>query len=204
MHSENDIIRFVSQHLERKGYKVSQALSTLERGTDIIAKHATSTERCLVEAKGETSSDPNSRRYGKPFTAAQVRSHVGVAIIKCFQLKQENPQANVYIALPGNQAHSTLIDSILDSLLRAQIGLLLVSANGRVSEYSPIRGIDGYSRIETDDPTIAKMLYMVANKFGVSDIIEEHHPNASRYVAQADTKQLQAMLSLLFRLEDAK
>ena len=74
MLTENDIVIRLSEYLELNGYQVLKALSTSERGVDHTATSDGIT--LYVEAKGETSSDPKSARFGLPFDSSQVRPHI--------------------------------------------------------------------------------------------------------------------------------
>jgi len=85
MLKEFQVIKAVCKKLESRGYCILQRLHPHQRGYDIVAlKHRTSTsDLCLIiEAKGETSSDKNSSRYGIEFSPAQIRDHVAVALYK--------------------------------------------------------------------------------------------------------------------------
>ena len=105
--NENDVVNFVSIYLEKKGYKIEQKLTTTQRGIDIVAHHP---EKgcCCVEAKGATSSKKDSNRYNKEFNSSQVKTHIGVAILRSFQTKQQHTTSLVVIALPNNQKHKAI------------------------------------------------------------------------------------------------
>ncbi len=70
MLTENDVVVATSRFLKEAGFQIEQALSTKERGVDLIATRGN--ERILVEAKGATSSKSGSppkaqRRVGFHF-----------------------------------------------------------------------------------------------------------------------------------------
>ena len=75
--TENDVVSAVSFFLKRQGYTIGQALSTSQKGIDIEATKPDGT-RCLIEAKGATSSRPSSNRYGLEFDNNQIKNHIGV------------------------------------------------------------------------------------------------------------------------------
>ena len=131
MLTENNIVEYISEYLEENGYKIEQALTTSQHGIDIIAHHP---EKgfCFVEAKGATSSKKDSSRFGKEFNANQIRTHVGVAILKSYQTLQENSSAEVVIALPNNAGHKKVIHSIHEPLKKSGIKLYFVNKDGSV------------------------------------------------------------------------
>jgi hypothetical protein len=65
---ENAVVNATCQRLLAQGFVISQRLSTIERGVDIIAEDLSSGCKLLVEAKGGTSSMERSARFGKPYT----------------------------------------------------------------------------------------------------------------------------------------
>ena len=131
MLTENNIVEYVSIFLKKKGYNIDQALTTSQQGIDIIAKHPEK-GYCLVEAKGATSSKKESSRFGKEFNANQIKTHVGVAILKSYQTLQEHPSAKVAIALPNNTGHKKVINSIREPLKKSGIKLFFVNKDGSV------------------------------------------------------------------------
>jgi len=130
MLTENDVIKFVSIYLKDNGYKIQQALNTTEKGIDIIANHPEK-GKCFVEAKGGTSSDKKSNRYGKPFNKSQRKDHIGVALLKTFQIKQENTNANVFIAVPEKN-HRDIFETIENCLSKTEIKVLFVKNDGSI------------------------------------------------------------------------
>ena len=92
MLTENDVVELVSAELQRTGFKIEQQLSTTQTGIDIVA---TSPEGVYygVEAKGATSSKLESPRYGKEFNKSQVKTHIGMALVAAFRLKNARQNA---------------------------------------------------------------------------------------------------------------
>ena len=66
MLTENDVVQAVAGHLEDEGYRIVRALSTNQRGIDIVAEHPATKKQLLVEAKGGTSSKEGTANYGAP------------------------------------------------------------------------------------------------------------------------------------------
>ena len=126
MLTENDIVRIFGKYLQDCGYEIIQSLTTSERGFDIIAKRNGIT--LYVEAKGETSSKEDTNRYGKPFSKNQVKTHVAVAILASMKVlsRPDHEPKEVAIALPDNESHRGLIESIKSTLKKAGIKVFLV------------------------------------------------------------------------------
>ena len=121
MLTENDIIDAVCDYLVADGYKILERRYTDQKGIDIVARHPQAAGRLLIEAKSETSSDPRTKRYGKPFDDAQVGVHVAEAFRTAAKLQAETQgmEDSVGIALPQtslHQKHLSGIKSALDSL----------------------------------------------------------------------------------------
>ena len=134
MLTENDVVTAVSNYLLEKGYAIDQSLTTSQQGIDIVASHPTH-GRCLVEAKGATSSKKTSSRYGKEFDSNQIKTHVGVAILKSFQTIQIHKDAEVVIALPDNTGHRKIIDSIRHPIKESGITVFFVTEDSKVEIY---------------------------------------------------------------------
>src|SRR5579863_522530 len=106
MMTENHVVAAVVSHLENSGWDILSKRSTDQRGIDVLAERQG--KKLAVEAKGGTSSKP-TKRYGKPFTANQKRSHVAVALLTAAQVVSEG-QFSAGIALPNDREHIKLIE----------------------------------------------------------------------------------------------
>ena len=73
-----------------------------------------------------------TNRYGKDFNPSQIKTHVGVALVKTFQTSGKFPNSEVLIALPNNKGHRKVVRSIYDSVAKTGINFLLVNDNGTV------------------------------------------------------------------------
>jgi hypothetical protein len=138
---ECDVIEAVCRFLESRGYRISHKLGPRERGDDIIALREGSPDRpLLVEAKGATSSNPASKRYGKPFDAAQIRVHIAEALYKAATVvSRSSPtiRLRTAIALPATDRHRELIKRIEPVLNRLEIGVFWVADDRGVQFASP-------------------------------------------------------------------
>lgn len=85
-----------------------------------------------VEAKGETSSKLGTRRFGKVFNGAQIKSHVSRAILAAFEIISTNPsglKTQAAIALPDNEGHRKVINKILPALNHSNIRVYFVASD---------------------------------------------------------------------------
>ncbi len=89
----------------------------------------------FVEAKGVTSSKPGTKRYGFEFNSSQIRTHIGVALLKSFQTLQLHPQDEVVIGLPDNEEHRKAVDSVYIPVKNSGIKVYLVNNNNSVTKY---------------------------------------------------------------------
>jgi hypothetical protein len=134
MLTENDVVLAVSLFLKSEGYSIEQALNTSQQGIDIEATSSNGT-RCFVEAKGATSSKEGSKRYGQEFNNNQIKTHIGMALLKSFQTLHQHPSSEVIIALPGNAGHRKVLDSMLTPIKNSGIKVFLINGNTAVQKY---------------------------------------------------------------------
>jgi hypothetical protein len=131
MQTENDVIDAVCKYLVANNYSIIQQLTTVQTGVDIVAI-AESGTKCFLEAKGSTSSKPSSSKYGKEFNKSQVKTHIGVALVAAFKVKNEFPNSESIIALPANLSHVALIESMKTPIVCSGIQVMFVSDNGAI------------------------------------------------------------------------
>ena len=142
MLTENDVVAHVANHLRASGYRIDAELRTDEHGIDVDAVHPRRRQRVLIEAKGETSSKKDTARFGAPFTRAQCKTHLAVALLAVVRLRDQyghSPRTRVALALPDLEPHLTLAKTIRRSLRTLGVGLFWVSTTGRVRLDSPWR-----------------------------------------------------------------
>lgn len=135
MLTENDIISLLTTYLENSGYKISQSLSTTQKGIDVIAEN--NNHILYIEAKGETSSREKSNRYGNAFNLDQIKSHVSRAILAAMKVlndKPAGPKTKAAIALPDTAGHRKLLKKISNPLKTLGIKCFFVSEGG-VTEF---------------------------------------------------------------------
>ena len=131
--NENDIVQAVSKYLNQQGFKVKYA-TTKQTGIDIYA--IKSNEEWIIEAKGETSSDKSSKRYGKIMTKSQHYSQISTCIFKIMQESKKNSsnkKTKLGIAFPKNKIFVELINSIYPSLKKLKIEVFWVNKDSTVA-----------------------------------------------------------------------
>ena len=129
---ESDVVSSVCRYLKERGYKITQELTETEKGDDIVAI-AGDGRNCLIEAKGETSSKRESRKYGKAFSSSQVGVHVAKAFYKAVEMSERNSRmCKVGIALPATQEHKKRIEKIAKTLEQLSIEVFWVGRNRSV------------------------------------------------------------------------
>jgi hypothetical protein len=129
---EDDIKKAVAKLLIEKGYGKPKIAGIREHGPDIVAPTPDGLRELWVEAKGETSSNIRSRRYGKPFDSKQKPDHLGKAVLKSLQWMSSGPDVLSGFALPADEEDVALIDSIAPALKWIRIAVFLVHKDGRV------------------------------------------------------------------------
>ena len=126
---EMEVVEAVRKYLETKGFKINRVVADItERGTDIVATSPSQKMIIKIEAKGQTSSDKRSKRYGKEFNANQKEDHLGRALLKCLGYLDEGSAAG--IALPEDTYNKSLVDKIERSLEILGLVVFFVSKNG--------------------------------------------------------------------------
>lgn len=138
---ESHVVDAVCAELQARGYRICQRLQTHQKGDDIAAvKQGSATWRLYVEAKGGTSSRIGSKRYGKPFSGAQIRVHIAEALYKAATVlskRREDAEVRAGIALPYTEQHRACVKSIQSVLRDLGIAVFWVQQDGDVQIVSP-------------------------------------------------------------------
>jgi hypothetical protein len=130
--TESDVIGAVVKHLEGEGWIIKSTCTEKQRGIDLIAEHGN--ERLVLEAKGGTSSDDTTKRYGKGFTTNQQRDHVANAVLTALKLRSSEPKSRVAIAFPDTPTHRRHITGAADALKALSIWAYAVHPDQRVEQ----------------------------------------------------------------------
>ena len=140
MLTEDQVVEAVAAHLRSRGYTVRQQLTSVQRGHDIIAVKNDESCELHIEAKGETSNRPKSKRFGKPFTPAQVHDHVAKAFYYAAAMLQESEGSEpvrVGIALPDNESHRKYIARVNKAIESLEMTLFWVRGDKTVRVQPP-------------------------------------------------------------------
>ena len=138
---EEHVVDCVCRFLKRNGIRIVDVCPTRRQGEDIRALTRDRGTKITIEAKGETSSDPKGKRYGKQFNSGQVRDHVAKAIYS--SATHITAGTLTGIALPKNDAHIEYVRRVLPVLKQLRIEVFWVDAKRNVE-------VQGHWRIWTD------------------------------------------------------
>lgn len=130
MLTENDVIEAVCRELSERGWRTRSTATTQQRGDDIVADRGRDT--LLVEAKGATSSKEGTARFGVEFNRGQVRTHVGVAILRALRVTSAGV-AHAGVAFPDNAAHRREVGAVTTALEKLGIVVFWVCPDRRVT-----------------------------------------------------------------------
>ena len=132
---EYQVISAICTYLKAEGHTIEQQLTETEKGDDIIAA-APDGYKVHIEAKGETSSQAHTKRYGQPFTRSQCKVHVAEAFFRAAQMLQgsQDPRIRVGLAFPRTTNHSEFVNSIDKSLERLGIEVFFVDSENNVEK----------------------------------------------------------------------
>lgn len=131
---EDDVVEAVARFFENRGWAVESRVTAREHGDDLVLVKPG--RRLLVEAKGETSSNPRSSRFGLEFTSSQVGTHVGVAILRALRWVSAG-DVDAAIAVPDNERHRVRVGEVNAAIQRAGIGVLWVGQDRQVRPECP-------------------------------------------------------------------
>jgi hypothetical protein len=127
---EAQVVDRVCGFLRRNNFREIVCIPTNKRGEDIKAIAPDKTQQITIEAKGGTSSDPESKRYGKPFDSKQVLDHVAKAVYCAARYSLSGRLSGV--AFPKDEHHMRKVNDILQVLKRLRIEVFWVTENGKV------------------------------------------------------------------------
>jgi hypothetical protein len=124
---EMEIIDCVASYLKNeKHYTIARRVGkTSDRGADMVVVSPKNQVRLSIEAKGQTSSDSRTNRFGQEFDISQKEVHLGKALLKSCQYLEKNEMAG--IALPDDTVHRDLVLSISVAIRRLGIIVFLVN-----------------------------------------------------------------------------
>lgn len=130
MLSEDAVVAAVIAYLQADGWNIESMALATQHGDDIVATR--DGVRLLVEAKGQGSSMPHSRKYGLPFSRNQVKTHIAVAVLRSLGVVSVGA-ATAALALPDDALHRREIERVAPALSKLGIGVFWVDQAGTVS-----------------------------------------------------------------------
>ena len=131
---EDHVVDAVCAHLEADNWRIESRAHAHQHGDDIVATRGN--ERLVVEAKGAGSSKEGTRRYGLAFDRGQVKSHVGVAVLRALGVASEQTALSA-VAFPDDRNHRDVAGRIVPALSAAKVGVFWVDHDRRVSAQLP-------------------------------------------------------------------
>ncbi len=131
---EDDVVDAVCAHLKADGWQIESVAHAHQHGDDIVAVRGD--ERLVVEAKGAGSSKEGTRRFGQPFNGGQVKTHVGVAVLRALGVASEGA-AFAAVALPDNEHHRRIAGRAAPALTKAGVGIFWVDETHHVTAQLP-------------------------------------------------------------------
>lgn len=134
MLTENDVITAVCGELLSRGWETTSTATTPERGDDIVARRGEVT--LVVEAKGATSSKEGTSRFGLEFNIGQVRTHVGVAVLRALRVASTEV-ARAGLAFPDNPHHRQEVTGVKRALDLLGIAVFWVRQDRGVTVEAP-------------------------------------------------------------------
>ena len=99
--NEDQVVDAVCEFLESNGVAVEQRRTTRQKGIDIIARRPGSLRKLLIEAKGGTSTDPSSPKYGEDYHSKKVYDVVAKAFYTGVCLRSDPEHEGDEVALAG-------------------------------------------------------------------------------------------------------
>jgi hypothetical protein len=130
--TEDDVVLALKAWLERDKWTVMKYCTGMQRGIDIDATNGK--RRLLIEAKGAKGNSKVKHTTRSKFDQGQIRVNLGVAIVKCLEMKRDNPDAEVAIAQPDDEDIRRCIKTLVPRLAELGIKHYWVTPNGLIHE----------------------------------------------------------------------
>jgi hypothetical protein len=130
MLTEPVILSRVRNFLRHHGYTNIRIINGRTHGDDLRATAPSGRYTLHVEAKGQTSAHEGSKRFGKQFSHAQIRDHMGTAIYKALCMRSSGTRMDrrrVALALPDIPVKRHVYRPIAGALRELGIGVFWVT-----------------------------------------------------------------------------
>jgi hypothetical protein len=124
MLTEMEVINAVERYLHGRGFVTREKVPTVQsRGHDLVME-SRSGALLIVEAKGQSSSQPHTAHFGQEYSRNQKETHLGRAILSMtWTLSQGHSSA---VALPGDWVDEQLVNDRKAALERLGLVVFLV------------------------------------------------------------------------------
>jgi len=120
--TEDEVVSTLCNWLKKDGWVIVKSCTARQKGNDI---EATKGERFLiVEAKGLKGKLSHTKR--EKFDSGQIKNHIGGAIVKVLEQKDDYPNAEIAIAYPENDHARKVLKKISKQLNNIGIKLFWV------------------------------------------------------------------------------
>lgn len=127
MLTENEIIDKLDEYFTNQRCKVIKKY-THQQGIDMEIT-GPGGQITFIEVKGETSSKKGTNRWGKAFSGSQIKTHVGVALLKTIADMSNPAWKNVRFAMAFPDNHEPMVERIGAAISKLDIEVYLVSKN---------------------------------------------------------------------------
>ncbi len=128
--TETEVLDAVENFLSQRAFvRQDRVPSVRAHGNDLVMV-SPNRVTLYVEAKGQTSEQPHTRRFHEEFTRNQKEDHLGRALVKATRYVSEGRR--FAIALPGDAVDVELIGARTKAFDRLGIAVLLVNPVDRV------------------------------------------------------------------------
>ncbi len=127
--TETEVLDAVEIYLTHRGFTIQSRVPMVRAHGDDLVAVAPSGRILYVEAKGQTSEQPHTQRFGQEFTRNQKEDHLGRALVKATRCVSEG--GRFAIALPGDAVDAELIRASAKAFDRLGIAALLVNSMDR-------------------------------------------------------------------------
>jgi hypothetical protein len=134
------ILTLLRKFLRTRGYKNIVVINGRMHGDDLRATAPNGKFVLHVEAKGQTSSLEKSPRYGRPFSASQIRDHMATAIYKALCMRsfsKRGAKRRIALALPDIPAKRNVYNPVAKALHELEIGVFWISPDRSVKLDAP-------------------------------------------------------------------
>ena len=130
--TENEVVEHLCNWLIKEGWQILNKNIDHSRGTDIKAEKGR--KLLIVKAKGARGNPRSHVTTRKKFDCGQIKTHLGKAIVKVLELKNDYPKALLAIAQPDDPDIRKCLQKVIPEITKLKIKLFWISTAGQVIE----------------------------------------------------------------------